>query len=86
LDLKTEHILDLSLKYDSTDKKLYGMNDVRMMTDRIFDNNLCWDEIKHFGNGVFIDEILNVDINYDVNVNKNKDKDNNMVNHVERSF
>lgn len=63
------------------------------MTSTVFKNKLSWDEIKQFGNGVFIDEILNLGRDgktddtkelTDEN-NKTKTKDN-FTNQVERSF
>jgi len=62
LDLNTDTINRLSEKYDNTDNVLYSINDIRMMTSKVFNNKLSWDEIKKFGNGVFIDEMLNLEI------------------------
>jgi len=62
LDLNTDTINRLSEKYDNTVYVLYSINDIRMMTSKVFNNKLSWDEIKKFGNGVFIDEMLNLEI------------------------
>lgn len=62
LDLNTDTINRLSQKYDNTDNVLYSINDIRMMTSKVFNNKLSWDQIKKFGNGVFIDEMLNLEI------------------------
>jgi len=62
LDLNTDTINRLSEKYDNTDNVLYSINDIRMMTSKVFNNKLSWDEIKKFGNGVFIDEMLNLEL------------------------
>lgn len=62
LDLNTDTINRLSQKYDNTDNVLYSINDIRMMTSKVFNNKLSWDEIKKFGNGVIIDEMLNLEI------------------------
>lgn len=81
------------MKQDVSNKVLYDINDVIQMTSTVFKNKLSWDEIKQFGNGVFIDEILNLGRDgktddtkelTDEN-NKTKTKDN-FTNQVERSF
>lgn len=81
------------MKQDVSNKVLYDINDVIQMTSTVFNNKLSWDEIKQFGNGVFIDEILNLGRDgktdntkklTDEN-NKTKTKDN-YTNQVERSF